>query len=177
MRFFLVVSLLGVGFYFLDPVPPYHPRAVAAEQLVRALDDASEPPRLIAAAPVAETEPSAPSSTTEPQLSVDELVAQVGQVVSDWRTLGAVAGLIALINLLINLLRLPRLHAFLSTRRLRWLKPYLSAALGALLTGLSAYQTDSALLPAILSGLIFGLGAVGVHESIAPAYNPRKREQ
>jgi hypothetical protein len=150
---------------FLDPF--------GASQLASAAPDTAETaPSLPVSAPAP---PQAPVEVNEAPPSVGELVGQVGRVISDWRTLGAVAGLIALINLLINLLRLPLVHAYLSERKKRWIKPYLSAGLGALLTGLAAYQVDADLLPAIIAGLIFGLGAVGMHESIAPAYNPRKR--
>lgn len=134
-------------------------------------------PLAVLATPNTETPPAVVEAPEPPPPTAGELVAQVGQVVSDWRSIGALAGLIALINLLINILRLPLLHQYLTERKKRWIKPYISAALGAMLTGLSAYQTDAALLPAILAGLLFGLGAVGMHESLAPAYNARKREQ
>lgn len=124
--------------------------------------DAPEAP----AEPAATVTEAAPAATAEaPAPEVGELLKQTGQVVSDWRTVGWLAGMIALINLLINLMRLPFLDALLARYKKKWLKPLVAAGLGALLVGLSSYATDANVLNSIVVGLMAGFAAVGVHEA------------
>lgn len=124
------------------------------------------PFQLQADAPEAPAEPAVETAPAEaPAPDVGELLKQTGQVVSDWRTVGWLAGMIALINLLINLTRLPFLDALLARYKKKWLKPLIAAGLGAFLVGMTSYATDANALNSIVIGLLTGFAAVGVHEA------------
>lgn len=109
-------------------------------------------------------------------MTIDELITSIVRVVSDWRTTGWLAGLIALINLLINLLRLPVLARWLERQNLKWIKPAVAAVLGGLLTAFLAYQDGRGVGGAAVGGLLVGLSATGVHELFsAPRRAARRR--
>ncbi len=76
-------------------------------------------------------------------MSWDEFGAQMGKVVSDWRTIGCIAGLVALINLLVLFMRFRPLNEWLERKGWKWIKVYAAAGLGALLTFITSYQTGS----------------------------------
>ena len=97
-------------------------------------------------------------------MTIDELITSIVRVVADWRTTGWLAGLIALINLLINLLRLPVFARYLKRQNLKWIKPAVAALLGGLLTALLAYQQGQGVGGAAVGGLLVGLSATGMHE-------------
>lgn len=110
------------------------------------------------------------------ELTAEEMWRLTARVVSDWRTVGTLAGLIALINLLINLLRIPAIDRWLAARQKKWLKPLASAMLGAILTALSTLATGADLGASLVAGLLFGLSAVGFHE-IVDKRHPEARQR
>ncbi len=88
-------------------------------------------------------------------------------IVSDWRKLGWIAGLIALINMLINLLRFRPINEFLEEKDLKWIKPLAACVLGGALGGLTTYQTGVPWLNSVAAGVLTALGSVGFHELIS----------
>jgi len=119
-------------------------------------------PALLAAEPAAETEAKA---ETEPVDAV-ELVTSVGKVIDDWKNVGWLAGVIALINLLLNLLRFKPIDMALERLDWKWLKPLIATVLGATLGGVSVFSTGAGILNSVVAGMLAGLGSVGFHELV-----------
>lgn len=107
---------------------------------------------------------------------MQDLLDQLGHVASDWKTLGALAGAVALVNLLITLTKMASAESAPGWLRKVFgrIKPawrswialglgVLSGFLGSLAAGKSLSE---ALAGAVLGGLL-GLGASGAHEAIA----------
>jgi len=103
---------------------------------------------------------------TENEVSLEQLFEMIGMVISDWRTIGFLAGLIALVSLLLFALRFRPLNSLLENKGLKWTKVYIAALLGAILTFLTTYQTGADWMQSAIAGLIFGLASVGGHQAI-----------
>jgi hypothetical protein len=88
------------------------------------------------------------------------------KVIDDWRSVGWLAGLIALINLLINVLRYPVINSWLSSLEVKWVKPLCAVLLGGALGGCSTLATGASVPNSIVAGVLAGLGSVGFHEFI-----------
>jgi len=110
--------------------------------------------------------PSGPGDSDE--LDMDNLLKLTGKVWSDWRTYGWMAGVIALLNLLIFVLRIKPLNAWLEKKGLKKYKPYVAMALGAGLMALASIKTGVPIAQAIIAGLMFGWTSSGLHQSIFP---------
>lgn len=108
---------------------------------------------------------------------MDDILQQLGKVISDWNTVGALAGLIALVNLLVQLTKLHSLPGFLG-KAMAWIKPswrpYLAIGLGMLGGFLVALQQGKSWGAAVVGGIITGLGAIGGHEAITQAQPSEK---
>lgn len=113
------------------------------------------------------------TEAVEPDVPINELLSKIGQVISDWRTLGLLAGLIVLISLGIMVLRVKKLNEYLESKNIKWLKTYIAAGLGGLLTALTTYQTGAGLSQSIIAGVIFGLASVGGHQAITKSNKPK----
>jgi hypothetical protein len=96
-----------------------------------------------------------------------DIFRDIGKIINDWRNIGWIAGLIALINMLINLLRFKPINEFLEERDLKWLKPLAACVLGGSLGGLTTYQTGAPWLNSVAAGVLTALGSVGFHELIS----------
>jgi len=101
----------------------------------------------------------------ESETELVDLLEQGGKTVADWKAVGWIAALTALITFLMNLLRFGPLDEWMTLKKIRWTKPYISAGLGALLGGFSAYQAGAGLWPSITAGIIAGFSAIGFHET------------
>lgn len=123
-----------------------------------------------AAPPTAETPtppPAAPEATpAEGEANVGELVTDAGKVIDDWQNLGWLAGVIALINLLLGVLRFRPINDWLVSLDYKWLKPLIATVLGAALGGFSTFETGAGILNSIVAGAVAGLSSVGFHELI-----------
>lgn len=106
------------------------------------------------------------ASSDAPSPDVGELVSDAGKVIDDWQNVGWIAGVIALINLLLNLLRFTPINSWLKDLGYAWLKPLIATSLGALLGGFSTYSTGAGVLNSIVAGAMAGLGSVGFHELV-----------
>ena len=116
-----------------------------------------------------------PSPEPLEDMTIDELIESIVLVITDWRTTGWLAGLIALINLLIHLLRLPALDRWLRQNGLTWIKPAAAAVLGGILTALVAYLDGAAIGGAAVAGVLVGLSATGLHELFTAPRRARAR--
>lgn len=103
-------------------------------------------------------------AATETPTDLPSLVEGVKDVYSDWKTGGWMAGLLALVSLLMGALRFPPLNSYFEAKKIMWLKPILAAVLGAAGAALAAAQTGASIGPALVSGLLAGLSAVGLYE-------------
>lgn len=136
------------------PVPVPIPIAVLAQQA----------PVPIQIAVLAQIDSGATAIPASPD--VGELLSDAGKVIDDWGNVGWLAGVIALINLLLNLLRFTPINALLADLDYKWTKPLTATLLGAALGGFSTFSTGASALQSIIAGAMAGLGSVGFHELI-----------
>ena len=124
----------------------------------------AKPVAVVDAAPatVPATAPAATEATPAP--TVPDLVNGATQTYLDWTKLGWLAGLIALINLLLNLTKFGPVNEWFTVNKKKWLLPYVAAGLGAILGGLLSYQLKAPIPQCVFEGLMAGLGAIGGHE-------------
>jgi len=102
-------------------------------------------------------------------------ITQQGIVaIQTWKSVGYLAGMLAVVNVLVNATKLPFLSDFFSQRV--WLRPLLATIFGALAGTLQAMVEGSPFLPSLLVGLIAGLGSVGFHE-LMQILNQRKQTE
>lgn len=118
-------------------------------------------------------EPAAPSSAP---VTVDEIVSDAGKVVNDWKAVGFIAGLIALVNLLMNLLKFGPVDEFFTSKKITWVKPFISMGLGAVLGFLLSWQTGASLANSIVVGIMAGLGGTGVHQVVSKRKAEKRME-
>ena len=148
-----------------QPVRPIEqPKAIDETELIKV---GATTPKVLGATPpgwIAPVQPKDDEVTDWKKLG--ELAAKV---FDDWRTFGALAGIIALINLLIWALRLKVVDDFLTKKNWKKYKPYVAAALGAILTALSSIFTGMGIIQAIIAGLVFGFTSSGLHQAIFPS--------
>jgi hypothetical protein len=89
---------------------------------------------------------------------------EIIQVINNWEALSAVAILIAILQLIIKILKLPRIDAIFTLYGKKWIKPYITVCLGAILGGLSTYTTSANIYQSIVSGIFIALGSIGWNE-------------
>ena len=135
--------------------------APAAEADKPAAEDPGSSPATDAA-PAEKTADAA--SAEEPAPDVGALITDAGKAIDDWRNVGWLAGVIALINLMLNLLRFTPVNSWLTNLDYKWAKPLTATLLGAALGGFSTYSTGASALNSIVAGAMAGLGSVGFHE-------------
>lgn len=103
---------------------------------------------------------------------MQDLIPLASQIISDWKELGALAGFVAIVNLLVYLTKLAsgegapewlaKLFGFISAP---W-RPWLALGLGSLGGFLSGIQSGAPIMEAIAGGLAAGLAAIGVHQIV-----------
>lgn len=103
----------------------------------------------------------------EDQPDIGEVITGVGKVIDDWENVGWLAGVIALINFLLGLLRFRPIDIYLAENELKWVKPLLAVVLGGALGGFSAFSTGASMLNSAVAGIMAGLGSVGFHQLMA----------
>lgn len=107
-------------------------------------------------------------------LDLMELVNGLMMVVTQWKTGGAVLGLMALVHFLVSLSKLKMVRPFFDKKR--WLRPALALLLGFALAFLGTLATGGALLPALLHGAAVALGSMGFHE-LLNMFNAQKQAE
>lgn len=107
----------------------------------------------------------AASQPKEDEVTPEAMADQFNKVVSDWRTVGWLAGLAALIALLIMVLKYKPIDALFERLEKKWVKPLIAAILGGISAGILAYIADGDVVTAIVAGLtVIGPAAVGIFE-------------
>lgn len=104
---------------------------------------------------------------------MDDLFKQLSSVISDWDTLGTLAGMIAAINLLVNALKLDGLKNKIPKRAL----PFIALGLGVAGGFLSALASGASIIRAVIQGMMLGLGAIGTHEVITQSLPVKKDDK
>ena len=102
-------------------------------------------------------------------VSWDELADLLLKVITDWRTLGWMAGVIALIALFTAVLRLKPLNDLLEKHGLKHIKVYVAMGLGGALiffTTLAAGKSWWEALIAAVVGVVAGFATTGGHQAI-----------
>lgn len=91
---------------------------------------------------------------------MQELIQLLSAVVTDWKAAGALAGLIAAVNLLVALSKMP----FLASRIKPSWRPWIALAFGAVGGFLGGLANGQPWHAAAMAGLIAGLGAIGTNQ-------------
>lgn len=101
------------------------------------------------------------------EVTPEKIGAQLKTVVSTWETLGWLAGLAALITLLVMVLKYKPIDALFKRWKIKWVKPLIASVLGGLSAGIGAYLAEGDIMVAIIAGLvIIGPAAVGFFETL-----------
>lgn len=98
----------------------------------------------------------------DPGVDLAVLLQTAMGVISDWQTAGALAGLLALVQLLMKLSKLSIFDAWLGTKK--WLRPLVAAILGGVTAFLTALSLGKPALAALVAGIGAGLASSGFHE-------------
>ena len=107
-------------------------------------------------------------STTVP---VDTIIKNVSDVVATVKgfNLGNVSIIVlfaAIIKLLISLMKFKPVAKYLDTVKMKAAKPYIAMAIGILGGIANNLISGQDILTGVITGLVAGLGSVGIHESI-----------
>jgi hypothetical protein len=86
------------------------------------------------------------------------------KIYDDWKTAGVLAGIVALINLLVNLTKIKLIADWIEQKKLKWLRPVLAVLLGAMSGAAGALAVGSNIPMGVVHGLLTGGAAIGLHE-------------
>ena len=126
---------------------------------------------------VAPPEVAAPVATTPvPDVTVGEIKDSLVNTLNQWKTAGWIAGLIALVNFLMLLLRIQFINDWLTAKGYMKYKSWIAGILGAIASGLFGYTQGVGILQAIFMGITAGWAAVGFHQVVTLG-NPKKIPQ
>jgi len=111
-----------------------------------------------------------PAADVGDQPSLDAYVEAFKLIISEWKTVGYLGGLLALVAFLIMLMKLKFISNYLEAHDLKWVKSLVAAVLGGLATMFTAVLAGADWWPAgiiaFLSGAAAGFGAVGAHQAV-----------
>lgn len=117
------------------------------------------------------------STTTTSTVTVGDLLSGGMDAYAAFKGLGVLAGLSAVINLLINLTKYGPLAVFIKRRGWRWLRPllaFVAGAVGGVVAGLAEGRGGIDLGLYVVGGLMSGGGAIALHELISVIKGDRK---
>lgn len=182
-----LITLLSLGSLALSQ-PAEIPQPAAAE--------AASPAQ--PAAPTATTTPDAtaetPSEGNAPEGSVsnetgtseeegdatlEEIMKAAELVFTNFKTLGVIGGLIALISLFILILRYPRVDKWLEKKGWKKYKRIAAVVLGGALAGLTAAAGGAIWWKALIAGgigIAAGLGSIGLHNLFTGGNAEKKKK-
>jgi len=101
----------------------------------------------------------------DPGPSFNDLIQQALGTISTWKAAGWLAGAVALVNVLVNLLKFGPVDKFLSGLKIGWwLRPALAIFLGIVAGVFSSIFGGAPVGMAILIALLSGLSSTGFHE-------------
>jgi hypothetical protein len=87
-------------------------------------------------------------------------------VYRDWKDLGQLAGIIALMKLLIDVTKIKVIDSWLWDHQWRWVRPTMALLLGGLTSIAIAIPTRANLIVAFIHGALAGASTIGVHELV-----------
>lgn len=145
-------------------IVPFLLTAQASQPAVPAPPSATSAPLLPTNPPLLENAPGSSGPT------IPSLVGDATKVYDDWQKLGWLAGLLALVNLLVSLMKFGPIGKWMEDNNKQFLRPYIALGLGAALGLLTALVAHVPIAQALGAGVLGGLAAVGLHEArTAPA--------
>jgi hypothetical protein len=100
-------------------------------------------------------------------------------IVVNWKQVGILASVVALVNLLMLLLRIPMINDWFESKGIKWVKAWVAPGLGAVAAVLAAIVTGAGwevILQAGAAGLISGLASVGTHQMVTKSNDTDKTE-
>lgn len=131
------------------------------------LAQATLPANTVAAPPASPAPPAMPASEPSSDPTLDSLLKDAEKVQTDWTALGMLAGLMALVNLLVNLTKFGPLKKWMDDNNLQWLRSVIALVLGGALGGLGAASLGGnagKIVFGALAGVVAGLSASGGHQ-------------
>ena len=166
---YMILSLallapFGVSAQAPDPAPAPAAAAAEAPKADAAATEESAGGKLLDSAKKHLEGKAEEMATDEEAAELPGLIGDATAIYSEWKTGGWMAGLLALVTLLMNLLRFGPINEFFRVKQLMWLKPILAAAFGAVAAGIGAGVAGAAVGPSLIAGVLAGLGAVGLYE-------------
>jgi len=102
------------------------------------------------------------------EVTPEKLGKQLKKVVSDWHNVGWLAGLAALVALLIMVLKYKPIDKLFAAWGIKFVKPLIASVLGGVAAGIAAYLAEGDVVVAFIAGLvIIGPAAVGFFETLS----------
>lgn len=107
---------------------------------------------------------------TSTAVTVEVLLKDAKGVYDAFKMVGALAGITAAINWLVNLTKYGPVRDFIKRKGWKWIRPILALVAGVLagiVTGIAEGLTGLALVVFVIGGAFSGAGAIAIHEVIA----------
>lgn len=111
----------------------------------------------------------------EAEPSFTELASYAMKVATDWRSLGALAGVAALIALLVQIMKMARMRKLIDDTGHAWARPAIALVLAGAGGALTALQSGAGVGPSIIAGVLAGLTGLGGRELLANVLSPTER--
>jgi hypothetical protein len=108
-----------------------------------------------------------------------ELFAAGEKVFRDWMSAGALAGVIALVKLFVDVTKLKVVDNWLWDHQWRWVRPILALLLGGLMQLAAAIPLKGNLVLAFIYGVLAGASSIGINELVGmfAAVKEKKAEE
>lgn len=97
---------------------------------------------------------------------MENVINDVLNVINAWQTLGVLAGVVVLLQLLMKALKYKPVNEAFKKYKIKWIKPYIAMALGAAAGGIGAYIAGTEIANGIVAGIMAGMTTVGWNESV-----------
>jgi hypothetical protein len=97
---------------------------------------------------------------------MEGITNDIVNVVNTWQTLGTLAGVVILLQFLMKSLKYRPVNEVFKKYKIKWIKPYITIALGATSGGIGAYVAGTEIANGIVAGIMAGMTTVGWNESI-----------
>jgi hypothetical protein len=106
--------------------------------------------------------------------SIEQLLTELLGSVETWKASGWLAGMVAVVNLLVNALKFKPLADWLEKLKIGWwLRPVISVVLGILAGVFSNLVGGASVGTALMIALLAGISSTGFHELMTALFNNR----
>lgn len=102
----------------------------------------------------------------------EQLLEQAFAIIKTWKEAGAIAGLIAVVAVLVQLSKLPKISKLIPAI----IRPWVAVGLGIIGGILTSVGTGTGLMQAVLSGVLAGLASTGLFEFLKPTVPSEKAQ-